>query len=521
MLLNLRSRFSAEKNLCRRGVFLSTGCLAMALWPSAAWSTPAQISGQAGVVGDYQTSVTAKGVNYQAVRVPFSLTIEGKASSKVSLFLNLSPNFTVFPGSDRLLGNNSGPETTDKEPGKENFQPLSPSSFRNRDVLSSSFAYLQYSSDIGLLTLGRAPRHWGLGLWRNARWSPEVQAVSTSDMVGLTMDFSASLSGSVAFEKMNEGSPVQASDDAEAFTVEAILADDPSDPASSGLAKRIGLAFSSYRHGLTDTSVTILDMFGQFYLSSWLFEGEFLYPTGETKSLGYDLSGGDATKCEDARNPGGDEVACESRTLEGFAALLRTRWLVAGGETTDSQSWSSLAGVDAARRTLSTALTPESHEIGAELGFARGDTDSFRTAEKDKTITGVGFHPNIRPSLIMFGPAQPLKAGFPGALVQNVVYAKVLYQYETPGFGLIAPSLLWAQLHKTAPAGTVDQAGLESDLGFEFNLDYAYRTTSRMDFGVTAGVLFAGDAYSVRTAEGKSQEASVSYGVRTTMSTSF
>lgn len=492
-------------------------CVFMA---GAAFAVPVQVSGQGGLVGDYQTAVTAKGLNYQAVRVPFSLTLEGKASSKVSLFLNLSPTYDVLPASSRLLGNDDQSDTSKAASGNETLQPLS-SSYRTGDILRSSYAYLNYASDIGLLSFGRVPRHWGLGLWRNARWRPDGGIISTSDMVGLTMDFSASLSGAVSFEKMNEGSPVQASDDADAFTVEAILADDPSDPSSSGLAKRIGLTFSSYRHARTDTSLSILDMFGQFYWASFLLEGEFLYPTGETRSLRYALSGGDLTKCDDARNPDGDDVGCESKTVEGFAGLLRMRWLVSGGETAESQSWSSIAGVDAARRNLSTALSPETHEVGTELGFARGDSDSFVASGKDKTITGSAFHPNIRPSLIMFGPAQPLLAGFPGAVVQNVFYAKASYQYETPGFGLIAPSLTWARLHKTAASEVRDSPGREADLGIEFNLDYAYRTTSRLDFGVTAGALFAGEAYTTENAEGKTKKANVSYGIRTTVATSF
>jgi hypothetical protein len=503
----------------RRGVALVVWGASVCC-PSFAAAVPAQISGQGGLVGDYQTSVTAKGLNYQGLRVPFSLTLEGKASSNVSLFLNISPSYNLFPQEARLLGNDSDDDLSKRQTGAETEQPLS-SRYRSGDVLRSAYAYLNYTSDIGLITIGRAPRHWGLGLWKNAKWRPDAGVISTSDMVGVTLDFSASLSGSVAFEKMNEGSPFEAGDDAEAFTVEAILADDPSDPSSSGLAKRIGLSFSSYRHARTDTELSVLDMFGQFYMSSLLFEGEFLYPTGSTRSLAYGLAGGEVARCEDARNPDKDDVSCESKTLEGFAALVRARWLVAGGETTESQSWSSIAGVDASRRSLATSLSPESHEIGTEFGFARGDADAFDPSKGDKTIAGIGFHPNIRPSLIMFGPGQPVVAGFPGAIVQNVFYTKASYTYETPGFGLISPSLLWARLHKTAPEGVVDSPGDKANLGLELNVDYSYRTSSRIDFGVTAGALFAGDAYSIKTTDGKTEDANVSYGIRTTVSTSF
>jgi hypothetical protein len=489
---------------------------------SAAHATPLQAHGQAGLVGDYQSGLTAKQTNYQAIRMPFSLTVEGKASSKVSLFLNLSPSFNLFPNTATELGNDSTTDVNKRQTGSETYQPLS-NRYRAAEVLKSSYAYVNFASDVGLLTFGRVPRHWGLGLWKNAQWRPDAGAISTSDMVGLTLDFSSSLSGSVAFEKMNEGSPSVVGDDGDAFTIEAMLADDPSDPSSSGLAKRIGLTFSSYRHPRTETELSILDMFGQFYFSNVLLEGEMLYPTGNTRSTSYALSGGDSTSCADARNPDKDDIGCERKSIEGFGALLRMRLLVGGGESQDNQSWSSVASVDAARKNLSTVLSPESHEIGAEVGFARGDSDSFKSTNKDNAITGLGFHPNIRPSLIMFGSAQPLAPGFPGAVVQNVFYTKVNYTYETPGFGLISPSLIWAQLNKTAGNGpdVVDgTAGRKSNLGIEVNLDYSYRTTSRVDFGVTAGALIAGDAYTIKTA-GTEEKAKASYGIRTTVSTSF
>lgn len=517
---------SPRPSLCFRFCF-SAAILAVAAIgsPFQAQATPLQAHGQAGLVGDYESGLTAKGTSYQAIRMPFSLTVEGKASSKVSLFLNLSPSFNLFPRTATELGNSSSdtaPDLSKRQTGGETPQPLS-SRYRAAEVLKSSYAYVNFASDVGLLTFGRVPRHWGLGLWKNAQWRPDGGVISTSDMAGLTLDFSSSLSGSVAFEKMNEGAPSVIGDDGDAFTFEALLADDPSDPSSSGLAKRIGLTFSSYRHPRTQTELSILDMFGQFYFSNLLLEGEMLYPTGNTRSTSYGLAGGDTTKCADARNPDGDDIGCERKSIEGFAALVRMRLLVGGGEAQENQSWSSVASVDAARKNLSTVLSPESHEIGAEVGFARGDSDSFKASNKDNTITGLGFHPNIRPSLIMFNSAQPLSPGFPGAMVQNVLYTKVNYTYETPGFGLISPSLIWAQLNKTAGNGPDVQdgsAGHKSNLGIEVNLDYSYRTTSRVDFGVTAGALFAGDAYTIKTA-GSEEKAKASYGIRTTVSTSF
>lgn len=492
---------------------------AFQLLPESAWASVAQVHGHAGLVGDYQTDLGASKLSYQAIRFPLSLTLEAKPSSRVSLFVQLSPSFNLFPDQAQALGNNAGVDFSSRQTGNETYQPLSAES-RPAEILRSSFAYLAFSSDLGLLTIGRVPRHWGLGIWRNAEWRPDSGRISTSDLVSLTLDFSASLSGSLYYEKVNEGLPTSVKDDAEAFTVEALLADDPRDPSASGFAKRIGIAFSSYGHGRTDTELSILDMFGQFYFSQFLLESELLYPTGKTRSLKYGQFGGETEKCADIRNPSGDDLACESRQVESFAAILRSRYVFSGGGTSSEKSWSSVASVDAARESVATSLTPESHEMGAELGFARGDRDAFRGQAKDGSITGVPFHPNIRPNLLMFSPVLPLDPGMPGALVQNVLYIKGHYAYETPGFGMIMPSLTWASLHQTAPSEALNTPGTSADLGVEFDLTYRYRTLSRVDFDLTAGALFAGDAYRVKT-ENEEKSASVSYGLQTVISTRF
>lgn len=485
----------------------------------SAWGATAQIHGQAAVVGVIQSNLTARKRSYEGIRFPFSLTLEGKPSSRVSLFLQLSPSFNLYPETATALGNSGDADLTQKQKGGETQQPLS-GSFRPAEILRTSYAYLTYASDIGVLTLGRAPRHWGLGIWRNAEWRPEGGAISTADLVGLTLDFSNTLSGSLSYEKVNEGELSASGDDADAFTVEALLADDPRDPNASGLTKRIGVAFQSYNHARTDTDLSILDMFGQLYFSRFLLEGEITYPTGSTRSTGYGLLGGDTSPCADARNPDGLDVGCEKKQVEAFLAIVRSRFLISGGEAVGSQSWSSLASIDEARRYSPTRLSPDVMEIGIEGGFARGDSDSFKPDEKDNTITGAAFHPNHRPSLLMFGEGQPLVIGMPGPLVTNTAYGKLNFTSETSGFGLISVSWISAFLQKTAPDELEGSPGQESTLGHEVNIDYGYRTASKINFGITAGALFAGGAYTIKE-DDKSIRAPIAYGIRSTISTRF
>jgi hypothetical protein len=159
-------------------------------------------------------------------------------------------------------------------------------------------------------------------------------------------------------------------------------------------------------------------------------------------------------------------------------------------------------------------------EIGLEGGFARGDSDSFKSDQKNNTITGAAFHPNHRPSLLMFGEGQPIVPGMPGPLVTNTVYGKLNFTSENSGFGLISVSWISAFLQNTAPKEAQGTPGLESTLGHEVNIDYGYRTASKVNFNVTAGALFAGDAYTIKEGD-KTSKAPIAYGLRSTISTSF
>jgi hypothetical protein len=131
-------------------------------------------------------------------------------------------------------------------------------------------AYLEWSSDWGLLRVGRVPKAWGLGaLYRQ----PDIflsDFGSSSDRI----DFKAMLGNlglSIAFEKRNEGDLRRDSDDSDAY----ILSMDYSNP-ESGLASGIlyerlvtgAAAPATFRNSSHDLSIFAKKTWGDFSLGS-------------------------------------------------------------------------------------------------------------------------------------------------------------------------------------------------------------------------------------------------------------
>lgn len=507
--------------------------LAMTLVSGQALAAAAQVHGQAAVVADYATNVPPLSGTVQGWRVPLGLTLEGRASNNLSLFLDLRYGDNQFPRLGRSLGNSEGLGIGRPLKGDEARHPFTTEGGRGerQDHVYVGFAYLQYASEVGLFRAGRLPRHWGLGLWRNAEWHPEGGTISTTDALGATFDLTSTFSGSVYWEKVSEGQLTSLEDDADAFTVEALLADEPGDLASSGLSRQIGIAFSNYDHKQSSTRMRILDLFAKLHAGGFSLEGEMLYPSGSTNSPHYASLGGKSDVCPERRNKDLLYVTCDGQKYEGFAALLRTRYQFGGTSTSAATSTgagasappsANLNATEVSRQRLPTSLRLETHTAGLWLGYAKGDKDSFKGVGddlKDNIISAVPMHPNIRPSLLMHNTATASLPGMPGAVMQNGVFVRGEYTYESPTFGQLTPAIVWGQLDATnTKAPTAENAvGRSKNLGIEFDLRYSYQTTDRVNLGVESGFWLPGKAWQTPTA-GKMQPV---YGIRTTASTTF
>ena len=513
------------------------GCAKFALsaiaasFPALAWGASAQVHGQGALVGEYHTNMVPKSTTFQGFRMPFGLTFEGRASNNLSLFLdiryslNRSPDVASSLGDDAKDNYSQGPSRANQKPSSTDrgqiSQPFAIEGGRGEksSLPTVGFAYMQFASEVGLFKAGRVPRHWGLGLWRNAEWKPEGGSISTTDSLSGTFDLTSTFSGSVYFEKVAEGNPTSSRDDADAFTVEALLADDPSDVSASGVTRQIGVSFSSYEHKATSTRIRTLDLFTKIHAGGFGVEGEVVFPSGDTKSLGYADMGGTSQQCPPQKNPDDLAIGCDSQRYEGLAALFKLKYLF-GGTPTGPEGGFSLGAVESARARLNTALRTDSHTLGLWLGYARGDSDAFEgVKKKDGTIRTTPFHPNVRPAFLMYGTTQQFVAGMPGNTIANTIFTRVDYTFESPGFGSLTPAVVWGRLEQANNRLTTPGVGYgrNKNLGWELDINYSYTTVDNLKIGLDSGVWLPGAAWKL---EGNNRPSAV-YGLRTTFSTSF
>ncbi len=474
--------------------------------------------GQAALVGETLREMPPASNGYQAWRLPLGLTLEGKASNNLSLFLDLRVGNNNAPVTAKPLGSMDSTGSAGPFDGSEVRQPLVPLA-RGAEKLSDTpwigFAYAQYASPIGLWRVGRMPTHWGLGLWRNAEWVPEGGAISTVDAVEVTMDFSSTFSSTFAWEKTSEGSPWNNKDDADSLTVQALLADDPVDPSSLGLTRQIGLAVSKYDHDLTDTHLRIVDLYGQFLLGSMSFGGEILYPSGSTRSTAYSVLGSYGDVCTNDSNASGNQVTCDSSSVGGLAALVQFQYLF--GASKDR----SLGGIQAGKR-LPTSSRAESHRVGLLFGYASGDSQAFSgvaDGQRSGKAGGLAMHGNIHPALLMFSPSLPMVPGMPSSILTNVSFLRAEYTYESPGKGSFVPAVIVAHLNAANTlAGDLPSAvGVQKSLGVEFDLLYSYQTSDSLKLSAEVGAWIPGSAW----ASSLNGRQTTSYGLRTVASFEF
>lgn len=492
---------------------VATLFIASTFYSAGAVAASALVNGQAALVGEFISSLPPQSNLMEGLRFPFGLTVEGRASSNLGLFLDLrfNPNQARKPAF--ALGNSG-------EAGTEFAQPFGNDNgyAGRREGLFVDQAYVVYdTSEAGSFKAGRMPRNWGLGLWLSDEWKPEGGAVSTSDAISYMVDFSRGLSVTGYWEKFSEGRLSSRADDADAITGEVLVTDELTDVGSSGMSRRLGLAFSKYDHKLSETELKIFDVFGSFRFGRVGIEGEVNWPTGKTKSLAFSDAGGSQTQCE-ASNPQKLSISCESQSVEGLNILLRTMFQLSGG-VSSADGASQLSQTEAARRRRATAQVAESQIVTLTGGYSRGDSDAYENAKtQDDKITGIAMHPNVRPSLLMFSPLSEDVAGMPGAAVRNVVFARAEYSYESPSFGMLTPAVIFARLNslnKKADASDT-KVGLVNNLGFEVNLNYSYRTLDGLRLSLDGGLWVPGGAF-----ETSGVKPETVYGARATAATHF
>ena len=483
----------------------------------------AQVNGQAALVGEFISNLPPSSAELKGLRVPLGLTIEGRASSNLGVFLDLRFNANQYPNTAFSLGNT---EAMDTDAGLSGFEVKHPYTLtggrgEKRETLKVNQAFVQYdSSEAGRFRAGRIPRHWGLGLWLDDEWKPEGGTRSASDAVSYTVDFPSALSVTGYWEKISEGSLSSRGDDADALTGEILISDELTDAGSSGLSRKLGLAFSKYDHADSNTELRILDIFGVFAYGRMGLEGEVNWPTGKTKSLAYSSAGGatEAQRCPEISNPNKLYISCDSQSVDGLNILLRARYQLSGGIASADKS-AKLSQTEAARVRRPTSQVAESQIISLAGGYSKGDSDAFdNVTNRDSKITALPMHPNVRPAFLMFNPLSANVAGMPGAIVRNVLFARADYSFESPTFGMLTPAVIFARLDSLNKntASDVKKFGAVNNVGFEVDINYSYRTMDGVRLSLDGGLWVPGGAW--ETAGVKPETV---YGLRATASTYF
>ncbi|KAB8030681.1 hypothetical protein [Fluviispira multicolorata] len=493
-------------------------------------STSLMVSGHAGIVGQATYNTPPAQSDYAAFRVPIGMLLEARPTDNFSLYLGLEYAYNNYPGPSTLLGQNS--ESAANPTDKINAYSLLPFSnslnistpySQNVDVPTLTQAYFTYQTAIGLISAGRMPRNWGLGIWRNAEWSPYGSLPTTTDAVALYTDFNA-FDIAIYVEKYGKLSGGTSKDgDATAYTIEARLKSDPADVSSSGVSQELGISFSKFSHSNSNTSLNILDLYTKFYISKFFLGTEVLYPSGSTQSLNYQNLGGSSEAISTDLSK-----SSLSQKFEGvFAALLKMKYQIGGNDN------SSIASVEKSQKLLGTNEREESHVIGFWGGYASGGSNQFDpNPAAGSNISAAVMNSNIQPSFLMFNNTMPAINGMPGGAITNSTFIRLDYTYENPSFGSVGPTVVWAALNQlnknnfndcTASSVSVNSSvnkmcvGFSRDLGVELDVSYRYTTLDRVTFGVDAGYWFVGQAWQ---ATGQNAP-SGNYGLRTSISTEF
>ena len=465
-----------------------------------------QVRGAAAITGELQTSAPPRNEVFQGWRAPLWLGLDAHANDRLSLHVAVQFGFAPFPDNVAMLGGDHPASDPWALAGGWGAPP---------EVLGVSQAYLSYRSSFGEITAGRVPRHWGWGLWRNSQLNADTRVLSSSDSLGLSADITPSFSATVYFEKGSEGNSFSRSDDADGFTVEALLADDPTEASPQGISREVGFSFHQYNNRQTRTELNVIDGYWKVYLAKTLLGGEVLFPSGKTRNPSYAWLGGQGPCTPPGQAP--QSLTCDSQKIEGFALYLKTKFLLNDVESSEGFN-GTLAGLELAKDRLPTARRPVSHLIGVSGGYTAGDSDTFKpvASRTDGIISSVPLNPNFRPSLLMFSGVRPAVAGLPSGALHNAAFAVADYAYESPTLGQVSPAIIWGGLTEINKEDN-GQPGAAKPLGIEVDLSYSYKTLDNVKWSLDSGVWLPGSALHTK----QYQKSGPVFGLRASLITQF
>ncbi len=398
-----------------------------------------------GEFAKYRTFNDIEGSDYDQLRHRFTLNLDFKVTEKISIFSDVK--VFPYPGQDYLGGEGTlSSPAANRSPFDHGFKP---SPFYLERI------WVRYLTDYGIWMMGRAPKHFGLGLLFNEGRGLFDDVHDTTDRISYINQL-GSIEFNLGYEKLQE------------------LGTCPGCTVKSGGGSRAD------------------DMYGFYFgLKYYPDHRDFRFFWQKT------IRGNDKTYI--------DYYMINLNLLfADFNIKSEMDFLI--GRTRDLHVVNYWGGKEGVRNSVSGILfllqgdytfLPH-HNVAMDVGYASGDEDLFRNARdrKNEDASALSFHPNIKPALLMYNtPAE--YANSTSSLynqgVINTYYVKTSYRYETLSFGSITPSIIWGSLVETNP--NKDGLGASKNLGLEIDVIYRKMFVRNVGFSLGGGFMFAGDAF--------------------------
>jgi len=369
-------------------------------------------------------------------------------------------------------------------------------------------AFITYSMDYCLLTIGRRGRNWGMGLFLDDGSKPFDTDASVYD--GVTCDIniqkSQTLGFSVGYDKIAEtggsilydGSasrsygPTDNGDDLDQLFL-TIEYNDHRANAGKGFSKQIGIYFANIIGGdNTKTDIKIGDLYVNFLMNNFVWQNEVYFRLGKSADPSFALLGGVRTRTEEE---GKVENDVQSIALAGSLDYYLSRSGAYTGPKEYNQG------------------TVTSQSIFFNYAYAPGDKDGYRDeypadpglpTQRDKKASAVAFHRNFKPALLLFNGRKRnddrrIDGVYDPYRLMNATVYSLGYRYQSIEAGDFEVKAVTASLNEAMPkdlsildAKRVGSYG--TSLGVEVDLSYSRRIGKEFEFGVAGAVGIPGDA---------------------------
>ncbi|RYZ59338.1 MAG: hypothetical protein EOP07_04320 [Proteobacteria bacterium] len=498
---------------------LAITCFAAALISTQASAIFVDGHGYYGVRGEARTkpeNIPASSAS-QTIDQFFRLDTELRVNDKASAIIE----FKIFDDErESYMGDRTAPQpcpssggTTDPNctmPAQNSiephYSPLQPKITK---------AYVQYSMDYCLLTIGRRGRQWGMGLFLDDGTKPFATDASVFD--GVTCDIniqkSQTLGFSVGYDKISEtgssilysGAPTRSyggtdnGDDLDQLFL-TIEYNDHRANAGKGFSKQIGIYFANIIGGEnTKTDIKLADLYVNFLMNNFVWQNEVYFRLGKSADPSFALLGGVRTRTEEE---GRVENDVQSIALAGSLDYYLSRSGAYTGPKEYNQG------------------NATSQSLFFNYAYAPGDKDGYRPeypsdpglpTQRDKKASAVAFHKNFKPALLLFNGRKNndnrrIDGIYDPYRVMNATVYSLGYRYESLESGNFEVKAVTAELNEAMPkdltlldAKQVGSYG--TNLGVELDFMYSKKLGKEFEFGAAAAIGVPGDAQRTRTDE--------------------